>query len=162
MGIKHGEALAVFKVLPDEIEQQSAFAGASCTDDVTVVNTLLRCEPDRNGLARVFVLAKQQAFALPHNPRRGLSLGGLPQECRGTNGARRDMHKAGQLVAVQHHSRASALAAQYILNMILERVIVIVERDEFVAIGLREHAQLTGKVARQLQYPIKFSGADED
>ena len=51
------------------------------------------------------------------------------------------MDKTSQLVAVQQHSRAPGLPPQHVLNVFLKRVIVILKRDEFVAVRVGEYAQ---------------------
>src|ERR1019366_7920209 len=74
--VEHGNAFAVFNVLPDEIEKQCAFAGAGCADDMSVPGALFGRQPDFNRLAGMVVRAKQQT-ALPNNGWRRLRLGRL-------------------------------------------------------------------------------------
>ncbi len=49
------------------------------------------------------------------------------------------MHEAGQLVAVQEHPGTPGLAAHHVLNMVGKRVVVIGERDQFIAIRMGEN-----------------------
>lgn len=42
MRVEYGNALAVFNVLPDEVEEKRGFAGAGRADDVAVLYSLFR------------------------------------------------------------------------------------------------------------------------
>jgi hypothetical protein len=65
----------------------------------------------------------------------------LPLKSGGADSSGRQMNEADQLVAVKQHSRSPRLTTQHVLNMFLERVIVVIKRNEFVSAGMREHAQ---------------------
>src|SRR5580692_8582389 len=139
MGIKHGDSLAVLNVLPDEIEKQGGLAGAARTDDVTMPCALLGGQADINADSGMVILAQQQAM-LPENCRCHLGLCCPPLKGRRTDGGGGHMDKAGQFVAVEQHSCPVRLSSQHVLNVFLERVIVVVKRNEFVSAGMREHA----------------------
>ena len=97
-------------------------------------------QPDFNRIARMVVRAKQQT-ALPNNCRCRLGLGCLPLKHGGAHGTRWQMNEARQLIAVEQHSSAPGLPSQHVLNVFLETVFIILKRDEFVAVGVREYAQ---------------------
>ena len=151
--IEHGHAFTVFNVLPDEIEKQRGFAGAACADDVGMPHALFGGQPDFNRFAGMVVVAKQQTL-LPDNGRCRLGLGRLPLKNGRADGTGRQMDKADQLVAVEQHPRAPGLAAQHVLNVFLERVIVVMKRDEFVAV----RDARTRAVIRQGRGPVAPGG----
>src|SRR5208282_5438596 len=107
------------------------------TDHVRVPSALFGGQPDFNCFACMVIGANQQAL-LPDNGGCRLRLDRLPLKNGRANGTRWQMDKAGQLVAVQQHSCAPGLAAQYVLNVVLERVLFIMKRNEFVAVLVRE------------------------
>ena len=57
------------------------------------------------------------------------------------------MHKARQLVAVQNHSAATGLAAQDIFNVFYKRVVVVMQRNERVALRVGKRPQRPGEFA---------------
>jgi len=51
------------------------------------------------------------------------------------------MDEANEFVAVQQHPRAPGLSAQHVFNVVLEWIIIILKRDEFVSVRVSEYAQ---------------------
>ena len=48
------------------------------------------------------------------------------------------MHEAGQLVAVQNHAAATGLAEHHVVNVFFKRVVLVVKRNEGVALRIRD------------------------
>src|ERR1035437_1849312 len=106
---------------------------------MTMPCALFGGQPDFNRFARMVVFAKQQAV-LPDNGRCRLGFGRLPLKSGGADGSGRQMNEADQLVAIEQHPGAACLTAQHVLNVFLERVIVVMKRNEFVTAGVCEYA----------------------
>ncbi len=78
MRVEHGQPLAVFDVLADEVIQKRTLACAMHANDVHVAHALVGGEADREGLLGMEVGSKQYAFGSPGNCRRGLRFARLP------------------------------------------------------------------------------------
>ena|ERR1043166_5446063 len=61
MRIKNGDALAIFNILADQIEQKRAFTRARRAYDVRMTHALFGCEAHWSGVASVNVVSEQEA-----------------------------------------------------------------------------------------------------
>src|SRR5438876_6987039 len=72
------------------------------------------------------------------------------------------MHETDQLVAVEEHAGAPGLAAENVLDMLLESVILVVEGNEFVAVWVGKDAQGAGQVTGDSECPFRPLAFDEN
>jgi len=95
----------------------------------------VRCrgEPDFNYFACMVIGAKQQAALADYGGCR-LGLGRFAVENGRANGTRRQWTKPVSSSLFNNIPVRLLWAAQYVLNVFLERVIIIMKRDEFVAV----------------------------
>src|SRR5581483_2495864 len=89
---------------------------------------------------------------------RGISFANLPLQDWRAHVARRQMNKANQFVAVQNHSTATGLTEQCINDMFLERIVVVFERNEMVALRIGKRTQRSSHVACDLRRMIECPG----
>ena len=141
MGIEHGHALAVLDVLPDEIEEQRGFARAAGSDDVGVPHPLFGTKMHGNCPSGMFVVTHEDAGRGEGGSGRGLCACPLPLQPGGADFIARQMNKAQQLVPVEQHAAATGQALQQVFLVIVEGILLVVKRDEPVAVGAGEGAQ---------------------
>src|ERR1051326_5005428 len=72
------------------------------------------------------------------------------------------MHEADQLITVEEHAGSPGLAAENILDMLLESVILVTERYELVPAWVRKDAQGAGQVTRNPECPFLSLAFDKN